>query len=104
MHLVARALGLGPDRFSLAFQSRLGRDEWLKPYTVNELARLARAGVKRLAVVTPSFTVDCLETLEESGMAGREIFLDAGGEEFQLISCLNDRDDWIKTIAGMIEK
>ena len=102
MHKTARALGLSPDRYSLSFQSRLGRDEWLKPYTVDELPRLARAGVKRLVVITPSFTVDCLETLEEIGMEGREIFLQAGGEDFQLIPCLNDNDDWIKAMAGMI--
>ena len=57
------------------------------------LARLARAGIKRLAVVTPSFTIDCLETLEEMGIAGRETFLDAGGERFQLILCLNDNKE-----------
>jgi ferrochelatase len=98
----ARAVGLHPDQYSLSFQSRLGRDEWLKPYTAEELARLARAGVKRLAVITPSFTVDCLETLEEIGMEGRDIFLEAGGEDFQLIPCLNDSDDWIEAMAGMV--
>ena len=103
MHLAARALGLDFDRYSLAFQSRLGRDKWLEPATADELARLARAGVKRLAVVTPSFTVDCLETLEEIGMVGREIFLRAGGEHFQLIPCLNDRDDWVRALAEMVE-
>lgn len=101
-HKVARALGLHPHRYSLSFQSRLGRDEWLKPYTADELSRLARAGVKRLAVITPSFTVDCLETLEEIGMEGREIFLAAGGEDFQLIPCLNDNDDWVAAMARMI--
>ncbi len=100
--LVARALGLWPDQYSIAFQSRLGRDKWLEPATADELARLARAGVKRLAVVTPSFMVDCLETLEEIGMAGRETFLDAGGDHFQLIPCLNDRDDWVAAMAGMV--
>jgi len=101
-HMVARALDLRPEQYSISFQSRLGRDEWLKPYTAEELARLARAGVKRLAVITPSFTVDCLETLEEIGMEGREIFLEAGGEDFQRIPCLNDNDDWIEAMAGMI--
>ncbi len=100
--LVAQTLALRPDQYSVAFQSRLGRDKWLEPATADELARLARVGVKRLAVVTPSFTVDCLETLEEIGIAGRETFLDAGGEHFQLIPCLNDRDDWVTAMAGMV--
>ena len=100
--LVARALGLRPDQYTISFQSRLGRDAWLKPYTAEELVRLARAGVKRLAVVTPSFTVDCLETLEEIGMAGRSSFLDAGGEDFRRIPCLNDNDDWVEVMAGMV--
>ncbi len=100
--LTARALGLHPNQYSVTFQSRLGRDEWLKPYTAEELKRLARAGVKRLAVITPSFTVDCLETLEEIGMEGRDIFLQAGGEDFRLIPCLNDNDDWVEGMAKMI--
>ncbi|HID35251.1 MAG TPA: ferrochelatase [Anaerolineae bacterium] len=101
--LAARKLGLRPDQYAIAFQSRLGRDKWLEPATADELVRLPRAGVKRLAVVAPSFTVDCLETLEEIGMAGRETFLDAGGEVFQRIPCLNDRDDWVEVMAGMVE-
>jgi len=102
-HLVAQKLNLSPRQYSVSFQSRLGRDKWLNPYTAEELVRLARAGVKRLAVITPSFTVDCLETLEEIGMEGREIFLDAGGEDFQLIPCLNDNDDWVRAMAGMVD-
>jgi len=98
----AHAAGLHPDRYSLSFQSRLGRDAWLQPYTAEELARLARAGVKRLAVITPSFTVDCLETLEEIGMVGRDAFLAAGGESYQLIPCLNDSDEWVRAMAGMV--
>ena len=101
--LVAKKLGLRPDQYAIAFQSRLGRDKWLEPATADELARLPRSGVKRLAVVTPSFTVDCLETLEEIGMAGRETFLEAGGEVFQRIPCLNDRDDWVGVMAGMVD-
>ncbi len=101
-HAFAQAIGLPQQRYSISFQSRLGRDEWLKPYTVDEIVRLARAGVKRLAVMTPSFTVDCLETLEEIGMAGRDLFLESGGESFQLIPCLNDHPRWIDAMAGMI--
>ena len=98
----AWAAGLHTEQYSVSFQSRLGRDKWLQPYTVDELTRLARAGVKNLAVITPSFTVDCLETLEEIGMEGRKIFLEAGGEDFQLIPSLNDNDDWVRAMAGMI--
>ncbi len=102
-HGVARALGLRPGQYSVSFQSRLGRDAWLQPYTVDTLAHLPAKGVKRLAVVTPSFTVDCLETLEEIGMAGRDIFLTAGGEVFQRIPCLNHRDDWMQVMAEMVQ-
>lgn len=75
----------------------------MEPATADELARLPRAGVKRLvAAVTPSFTVDCLEILEEIGMGGRATFLEAGGEDFQLIACLNDNDDWVEVMAGIV--
>ena len=99
---VARALHLPPERYSISFQSRLGRDAWLQPFTADVLVSLARAGVKHLAVVTPSFTVDCLETLEEIGISGRETFLEAGGTSFQLIPCLNDREDWVQVMAEMV--
>jgi ferrochelatase len=98
----AWAAGLSANDYSVSFQSRLGRDAWLQPYTVDELVRLARAGVERLAVITPSFTVDCLETLEEIGMEARKVFLQAGGKDFQLIPCLNDDDAWIQAMAGMV--
>src|ERR1035437_9585235 len=78
------------DKYSVAFQSRLGRDPWLKPYTDFELPRLAERGVKKLLVICPAFVSDCLETLEEIGLRGRESFLAAGGTDFALIPCLNE--------------
>jgi ferrochelatase len=91
---VARA-GVPPGKWSVAFQSRLGRDPWLQPYTDQELVRLARKGVKKLLVICPAFVTDCLETIEEMGMRGRETFLAAGGREFELIPCLNTHPLWL---------
>lgn len=98
--LVAEALGITADRWSVSFQSRLGRQQWLTPYTDHVLAELPGKGVKRLAVACPAFVADNLETLEEIGMTGRESFLGAGGSEFTLIPCLNDRRGWIDTLVG----
>jgi protoporphyrin/coproporphyrin ferrochelatase len=88
-------------KYSVSFQSRLGRDPWLKPYTDYELPRLAAGGVKRLLVMCPAFVSDCLETLEEIGMRGRETFLEAGGKEFTLIPCLNEHPLWLKALENM---
>ncbi len=82
-------------KYSVSFQSRLGRDPWLRPHTETEIVRLAEAGVKTLMVICPAFVADCLETLEEIGLRGREIFLAAGGETFSLVPCLNDHPRWI---------
>ena len=75
-----RETQLPEERYSVAFQSRLGREPWMQPYTDIEIERLARSGVKRLAVICPAFVSDCLETLEEIGIRGRELFLAAGGD------------------------
>lgn len=91
----------GVTRYSVAFQSRLGRDPWLTPYTDQEIERLARSGIQRLLVICPAFVADCLETIEEIGMRGREGFLAAGGREFHLIPCLNEHPAWIEAVAGM---
>jgi len=99
--LVARDLGLAPERYRTSFQSRLGRAPWLRPYTSMVLAELPRQGVKRLAVVCPAFLMDNLETLEEIDMQGREIFLDAGGESFTAIPCLNDSPSWVQAFAAL---
>ena len=97
----ASAAGLPREKFSVAFQSRLGRDPWMQPYTDKEFERLARSGVKRLAVICPAFVTDCLETLEEIGMRGRETFLSAGGESFTLIPCLNETPEWISAVIEL---
>lgn len=91
-------------KYSVAFQSRLGKDPWLTPYTDHELERLAKKGVKKLLVICPAFVSDCLETIEEIGMRGRETFLAAGGTEFTMIPCLNDHPLWIHALENMAEK
>jgi ferrochelatase len=90
------------EKFSFAFQSRLGRDPWLKPYSDFEIERMAKAGVKRLVVMCPAFVSDCLETIEEMGMRGRQSFLEAGGQEFTLIPCLNEHPMWLRALEKMI--
>ncbi len=100
----AKAANLPNERYSVAFQSRLGRDPWLTPYTDHEIRRLAESGVRKLGVICPSFVSDCLETLEEIGIRGKEAFLESGGEAFELIPCLNDNPAWIETLAGLIEE
>lgn len=102
--LTAKALDLSPGQYSVSFQSRLGRDEWIKPFTVERLENLPKEGVKRLGIVCPAFVADCLETLEEIAMAGKEIFLDAGGESLVVIPCLNDSMPWVKTFARYVNK
>jgi ferrochelatase len=91
-----------PQKYSIAFQSRLGRQPWLKPYTDFELPKLAERGVKKLLVMCPAFVSDCLETLEEIGIRGRQTFLDAGGTELTLIPCLNEHPMWLETLEKMI--
>jgi ferrochelatase len=100
--LVRQALDLPKDKVSYSFQSRLGADAWLKPYTDKEFERLAKAGVNHLAVVTPAFVADCLETLEEIAMEGKEQFEEAGGKHFTHISCLNDSDAFVGLVADWI--
>lgn len=92
---------VNPTSWSVAFQSRLGRDPWLTPYTDEEIRRLARSGVRRLLVLCPAFVADCLETIEEIGLRGKEVFHEAGGEELTLIPCLNERPEWIEALAGI---
>lgn len=98
--MVAEALALEPEQWSVSFQSRLGRQKWLTPYTDRVLAEFPRRGVKRLVVVCPAFVADNLETLEEIGIRGREAFVTAGGREFTLVPCLNDRQGWIEALTG----
>jgi ferrochelatase len=91
-------------KFSVSFQSRLGRDPWLKPYTECEFERLPQSGVKNLLVLCPAFVADCLETLEEIAMRGRKSFIDAGGRTFTAIPCLNDHPRWLDALEKIIRR
>ncbi|QCI14645.1 ferrochelatase [Pseudomonas putida] len=100
----ATRMGIADGKWSVSFQSRLGRAKWIEPYTETRLDELAKAGVKKLLVMCPAFVADCIETLEEIGMRGSEQFVEAGGEELVLVPCLNDHPQWVKVLAGMCEK
>lgn len=102
--LFAATAALRPEQYSIAFQSRLGRAKWLEPSTENTLKELAAKGVKKLLVLCPAFITDCLETLEEIEIQGTATFKAAGGESLTLIPCLNDHEDWAKTLAGWISQ
>jgi len=101
---LARRAGLDPSKYSMSFQSRLAGEPWLQPFTDFELARLPKAGVRRLLVICPSFLADCLETLEEISMTGKETFLNAGGEQFEKITCPNDHPAFIDFLANRVQK
>jgi ferrochelatase len=94
----------GIGKYSIAFQSRLGRDPWLRPYTDHEVVRLAQAGVKKMLVICPAFVSDCLETIEEIGMRAKESFLEAGGQELTLIPCLNEHPLWIDALERLVKR
>lgn len=102
--LVAETLQLKEGTYSTSFQSRLGFDPWLQPYTDRTIERFGKEGIKKMAIVTPAFVSDCLETLEEIAMEGEEIFHEVGGKEFTTIPCLNTRDDWSKVLARWIDE
>jgi protoporphyrin/coproporphyrin ferrochelatase len=97
-----KRMGLDASKLLLTFQSRFGRDEWLQPYTDKTMEKLARDGVKRLAVVTPGFSADCLETLEEIAQENAEIFKHNGGEQFAAIPCLNDSKPGMNVICQLV--
>jgi ferrochelatase len=99
--LLAERLGLAPDDVLVTFQSRFGRAEWLAPYTAPTLVELARQGVKRVDVMCPGFTSDCLETLEEIALEAKAAFLGAGGGGFHYLPCLNDRHEWIEALTDL---
>jgi len=98
--LVTEKLNISKDKYSNSFQSRLPNEPWLKPYTDSELERLAKSGKKKLVIITPAFVTDCLETLEEIEMEGKEEFIEAGGEEYTYVPCLNDDDNWAQLISN----
>ncbi|MFL5002077.1 MAG: ferrochelatase [Xanthobacteraceae bacterium] len=102
--LLRSRLGLDEDRFTLTFQSRFGSAEWLQPYTDETVATLARRGVKNLAVVTPGFAADCLETLEEIAVENAAIFRQNGGVNFAAIPCLNDSEAGMGVIRHLVER
>lgn len=100
--LVGKNLKLEEGTFSTSFQSRLGFDPWLQPYTDRTIERLGKQGIKNMAIVTPAFVSDCLETLEEIAMEGQEIFHEMGGKEFTTIPCLNDDPEWVALLSKWI--
>ncbi|MBU0588435.1 MAG: ferrochelatase [Gammaproteobacteria bacterium] len=102
--LLADKLGLRKEQFKVTFQSRFGKAKWLEPYTEPSLIEMGKAGVKRVDVVCPGFTSDCLETLEEIALEGKEAFLMAGGKEFHYIPCLNDSTEWITALCEITQK
>ena len=102
--LLAERLGLREQDYVVTFQSRFGRAEWLKPYTAATLAELGRAGVRRVDVVCPGFVSDCLETLEEIAIEGKQTFLEAGGSDFRYLPCLNQSSELVAALAALAER
>jgi ferrochelatase len=102
--LLAENLGLTDTEWTLSFQSRVGRAEWLRPYTDETVAAMGRDGVEQLDVVCPGFSTDCLETLEEIAMQNAELFVESGGQSLRYIPALNARDDHVSLLAGLIER
>ncbi|CAL2092030.1 ferrochelatase [Tenacibaculum sp. 190524A02b] len=102
---VVKELGLDETKVSTSFQSRLGVDPWLQPYTDRTIVNKAeKEGIKKLAIVTPAFVSDCLETLEEIAMEGKHEFIEAGGEAFYTVPCINDNEEWVNVLSGWIHE
>jgi ferrochelatase len=101
--LLAARLGLKEDQWLITFQSVFGKEEWLKPYTIDTLREMAAGGVKSVDVICPGFSADCLETVEEIDVENREAFLAAGGETFHYIPALNERTDHIQVLVGIVQ-
>tara|TARA_B100001094_G_scaffold134803_1_gene130564 strand:- start:3262 stop:4278 length:1017 start_codon:yes stop_codon:yes gene_type:complete len=101
---VVKYLELNEGTYSSSFQSRLAGQPWLKPYTDKVVENFAKTGTKKMAIVTPAFVSDCLETLEEIGMEAKEDFIDKGGEQFHVIPCLNDDIEWVKVLSRWIDE
>ena len=102
--MVIQKLNIPKEKTVVSFQSRLGKDKWMEPYTDETLENLPKKGVKNLAIVCPAFVSDCLETLEEISVEGKEEFIHAGGENFHYIPCLNDEDRWIEVVKILCEE
>jgi ferrochelatase len=99
---LAKEMELSPGRFSTTFQSRLAGQKWIEPYTDVEIGALYDSGVRRLAVLTPSFTADCLETLEEIGIRLRKQWESLGGEDFLVVPCVNAEPLWVSAVSGLV--
>jgi ferrochelatase len=99
--LLGEALNLEPGQYIVTFQSRFGKAEWLKPYTAPTIEKLAKEGCTRIDIFCPGFPADCLETLEEIAMEGKEIFLDHGGNDYRYIPCLNSNPKWIEALSDI---
>jgi ferrochelatase len=102
--LIAKSLKIEEEKWSVSFQSRLGRDEWVKPYTDPYLKELAEKGMKRVVVFCPSFVADCLETIEEIGISAAEHFKEYGGEELILVPSLNNHPEWVRALTSIIRQ
>ena len=102
--LVKEQMGLSDDEIMTTFQSRFGREEWLKPYTSETLKELPKQGIKNIHIISPGFSSDCLETLEELEEENKEYFMESGGENYHYIPCLNDHDDHIDVFVNLIKK
>ncbi len=100
----AMQAGLASNRYSVAFQSRLGRAKWLGPNTEDRLIELAQSGVKKVLVICPAFVTDCLETLEEIAIRGEEVFKQAGGQSLELVPCMNDHPAWVDVLADWCQQ
>lgn len=102
--LIKKELDYPEENILHTYQSRFGPEAWLSPYTDETLVALAKSGIGDVLVACPSFTMDCLETLDEIGVENRKLFLENGGKRLELVSCLNDHDHWVKALAGMISR
>ncbi|HYW58084.1 MAG TPA: ferrochelatase [Polaromonas sp.] len=102
--LLATELGLSKEKYTVTFQSRFGKAKWLEPYTEPTLVAMARSGTKRVDVMCPGFTGDCLETLEEIAQEAKEAFMHAGGKEFHYIACLNDSPEWMLALCEITQQ
>lgn len=99
---IAKELNLDTNKYSVAFQSRLGKDPWIQPYADKTVEELAKKGIKKLLVFSPAFVADCLETTIEIGHEYKELFLEHGGKELQLVDSLNDSDAWIECLKNIV--
>jgi ferrochelatase len=100
--LLVATLGLNENEYVMTFQSRFGKAEWLTPYTENVLTDLPKQGIKNIAIISPAFSADCLETLDEIEREYREVFMHANGEKYRYIGALNDRDDHIEALVSLV--